>query len=425
MRKICIVFLLLMLLTACTPVQEAPANVPDMSITADVPVESAPQEVEAPPADAAPDAPLQTEPVHPVPGVPIPAEPIEEDPVDVEETPIQHYETPLDLELEAPETMTHDEYFSEYWEESWDWESGIRKNYILAPGRLIGDTGDVVYEGMPELEAHRLYLYKTDWLGSHKCRLSSIWALPGYELTDTWDSTYSSTLRRLYCISQDRTSLMQVDPEHGTSAVFYHTDGTIWNLNAGKNIVVFSEQMTDGTWRIIRLYEPDGSTDVLVDNLRTSAGVRIYNNCAFDITCRNPEMTRLREEHKGDYWSEYWTSLDEKSRASSMELYKNANPDYVDDGGVPPYDESLISEDLIGGCSGDVVEKWVWEHYGVPDEIEYYCDTLTGYHKLMYYSFYGFQYFFPDGTPWEGQRVAYGTGSNFEGLEFWRFLPSD
>ena len=338
---------------------------------------------------------------------------------------VQHYETPLDLELEAPEAMTHDEYFSEYREESWDWESGIRKNYILAPGRLIGDTGAVVYEGMPELEAHRLYLYKTDWLGSHKCRLSSIWALPGYELTDTWDSTYSSTLRRLYCISPDRTSLIQVDPEHGTSAVFYHTDGTIWNLNAGKNIVVFSEQMTGGTWRIIRLYEPDGSTDVLVDNLPTSAGVRIYNNCAFDITCRNPEMTRLREEHKGDYWSEYWTSLDEKSRASSMELYKNANPDYVDDGGVPPYDESLISEDLIGGCSGDVVEKWVWEHYGVPDEIEYYCDTLTGYHKLMYYSFYGFQYFFPDGTPWEGQRVAYGTGSNFEGLEFWRFLPSD
>lgn len=384
--------------------------------------ETVPTDVSEAPAA---EAPVETEPVHPVPGVPIPAEPIEEDPVDVEETPIQHYETPLDLELEAPETMTHDEYFSEYWEESWDWESGIRKNYILAPGRLIGDTGDVVYEGMPELEAHRLYLYKTDWLGSHKCRLSSIWALPGYELTDTWDSTYSSTLRRLYCISQDRTSLIQVDPEHGTSAVFYHTDGTIWNLNAGKNIVVFSEQMTDGTWRIIRLYEPDGSTDVLVDNLRTSAGVRIYNNCAFDITYRNPEMTRLREEHKGDYWSEYWTSLDEKSRASSMELYKNANPDYVDDGGVPPYDESLISEDLIGGCSGDVVEKWVWEHYGVPDEIEYYCDTLTGYHKLMYYSFYGFQYFFPDGTPWEEQSVAYGTGSNFEGLEFWRFLPSD
>ena len=68
MRKICIVFLLLMLLSACTPVQEAPANVPDMSITADVPVESAPQEVEAPPADAAPEAPLQTEPETPAAG---------------------------------------------------------------------------------------------------------------------------------------------------------------------------------------------------------------------------------------------------------------------------------------------------------------------------------------------------------------------
>ena len=65
MRKICIVFLLLMLLSACTSVQEAPANVPDMSITADVPVKSAPQEVEAPPADAAPEAPLQTEPETP------------------------------------------------------------------------------------------------------------------------------------------------------------------------------------------------------------------------------------------------------------------------------------------------------------------------------------------------------------------------
>ena len=410
-QQVAILLFALLLLSSCT---SAPENKPA------APAENIPQTEEAPPADAAPEAPLQTEPVHPVPGVPIPAEPIEEDPMDVEETPIQHYETPLDLELEAPETMTHNEYFSEYREESWDWESGIRKNYILAPGRLIGDTGDVVYEGMPELEAHRLYLYKTDWLGSHKCRLSSIWALPGYELTDTWDSTYSSTLRRLYCISPDRTSLIQVDPEHGTSAVFYHTDGTIWNLNAGKNIVVFSEQMTGGTWRIIRLYEPDGSTDVLVDNRPTSAGVRIYNNCAFDITCRNPEMTRLREEHKKDYWAEYWTEMDVDRRALQMKFYLKSHPDYVDDGGVPPYDEELLPQG-----SGDVVQRWVWKHYGIPDLLEHYCNTLTGYHKTMAYSFFGFQYFFLDGTPWDAPEEAYVDASCYDGMEFWRFLPSD
>ena len=328
---------------------------------------------------------------------------------------VQHYEKMLDLSLIPEETMSYEAYFSEIRQE----QGGMDLKYFqVSLGRDIAEED---FQWLPELDDEALYIYRASrgmWLPK---RMLEIWEIPGCK--NAQPCGYTS--RRIYCWPPRSNQLLQIDPEHGIVKSVYQSAGTLRSLVAGTNIVVFSELISDGTWRIIRLYEPDGSTDVLVDNLRTSAGVRIYNNCAFDITCRNPEMTRLREEHKGDYWSEYWTSLDEKSRASSMELYKNVNPDYVDDGGVPPYDESLISEDLLGGCSGDVVEKWVWEHYGVPDEIEYYCDTLTGYHKLMYYSFYGFQYFFPDGTPWEEQRVAYGTGSNFEGLEFWRFLPSD
>ena len=107
-------------------------------------------------------------------------------------------------------------------------------------------------------------------------------------------------------------------------------------------------------------------------------------------------------------------------REDAMAAYVEAHPDYVDDGGVPPYDEEQLP-----GCSGDIVSKWVWTHYGVPDWFEYYCNTLTGYHKTMAYSFYGFQYFFLDGTPWEGQSAAEATGNQWEGLAFWLYLPSD
>ena len=131
-------------------------------------------------------------------------------------------------------------------------------------------------------------------------------------------------------------------------------------------------------------------------------------------------MTRLREEHKKDYWAEYWTEMDVDRRALQMEFYLKSHPDYVDDGGVPPYDEELLPQG-----SGDVVQRWVWKHYGIPDLLEHYCNTLTGYHKTMAYSFFGFQYFFLDGTPWDAPEEAYVDASCYDGMEFWRFLPSD
>lgn len=336
-------------------------------------------------------------------------------PEEKKQVAVQHYETPLDLGLLPPETMSREEYFSKIRNEGWidsktdGWTYEFTNGVFLRTGRFIW---------LPELKDHALYFYRSGPSGMELTQqLLEIYEIPGSE---HW-SGYSCTLRRFYAMEEnDETQLLQFNPETGASQVAYRSEGKIEDFRTGRNVVVISEQTADGTWRVVRLYEPDGSTDVLIDNLTRRPWIDGKSNCEFLIGWWNPEQSRLREAHKLDFWTEYWTGMTAEIREDAMASYVEAHPDYVDDGGVPPYDEELLP-----GCSGDIVSMWVWTHYGVPDWFEYYCNTLTGYHKTMAYSFYGFQYFFLDGTPWEGQSAAESTGNQWEGLAFWLYLPSD
>lgn len=188
--------------------------------------------------------------------------------------------------------------------------------------------------------------------------------------------TYGHSLRRAYCLTDGGRTLTQINPATGEVRYVYRSDSALRLLAYGREIMVFAEQTGDDTCRTLRLFEPDGTVDVLEENLPWQLTLYIISNDEFATVWPNPEMTRL-------------------------------------------------CEPLLPELSGDAAKRWVWARYGVPDWFEYYCNTLTGYHKTMAYSFYGFQYFFLDGTPWEGQSAAKATGNQWEGLAFWLYLPSD
>lgn len=188
--------------------------------------------------------------------------------------------------------------------------------------------------------------------------------------------TYGHSLRCAYCLTDGGRTLTQINPATGEVRYVYRSDSALRLLAYGREIMVFAEQTGDDTCRTLRLFEPDGTVDVLEENLPWQLTLYIISNDEFATLWPNPEMTRL-------------------------------------------------CEPLLPELSGDAAKRWAWARYGVPDWFEYYCNTLTGYHKTMAYSFYGFRYFFLDGTPWEGQSAAEATGNQWEGLAFWLYLPSD
>ena len=434
MRKICIVFLLLMLLSACTPVQEAPANVPDMSITADVPVESAPQEVEAPPADAAPEAPLQTEP---------------ELVLDEETKDYVRWSALTGLQEGKPEVRRY--YFSSEPQlpfgkigepiiNIWFEETRSASTYFSC----IRDENVSRFDTWSEDIWNGFYLFKGDqhwaaddviddhlYIGRQLCRYQGMdnWLkhFPYWELTDYPVGEYGRTLQKIYYLTPDGTQLMQMEADGSdVTCIYAAPDGTLYNLRCGNHVIWCAEQMADETWRVWRMYTPDLNADnaaerltVLETGIASRPYIQVKSNCETVVSWTNPEMTRKREELKEEYWTELWENQTEQEREWFISRYLDAHPDYVDDGGVPPYDEDMIPQGSM-----DMIIAWIFERYGVPVEFVRYYNTITGYRKMMTYVPGTRQYYTMDGTPWERPYEMDGDEVT-EGSPFWLYLPPD
>lgn len=333
-----------------------------------------------------------------------------------------------ELDLIEPETRSAEEYFTQVAEEE---ELSLdRKNFHLGLGSTLNE---LPYSNMPSCDDDALYLYTAT--STHKGKLQGVWKLAdnvemtlvrsGYSSEYT-DAEFGRTNSSVFHISADGKSLMRVNLREKTSRQVFQTEHSLLSISCGANIVFFLEKLAEDNYTFYRLYEPEMKLEAVISNIRaipTNLFCRGRGTHEIFISCKTPEMLQLREEHKEDYWTEMWTSFSDENRALNMLFYQNKHPGYEDDGSIPPYDEQSLP-----GCSGDIVERWVWEHYGVPDLADYYCDTLTGYHKLMYYSSYCLQYYFPDGTQWDAPQEAYDEAPESGGpnsMEFWRFLPSD
>ena len=405
-RIFTIILLMLLLLSACAPAQDVQPIEPQAPAVSEPTLEvSEPQESDSTSADVE-----QNE---------------AEKPSEPENIVIQtDLSTLPELDLIEPETRSAEEYFTQVAIEKK--LSLDRKNFHLGLGSTLNE---LPYSNMPACDDDALYLYTAT--STHKGKLQGVWKLAdnvemtlvrsGYSSEYT-DAEFGRTNSSVFYISADGKSLMRVNLREKTSEQVFQTEYSLLSISCGANIVFFLEKLAEDNYTLYRLYEPEMKLEAVVPDIpafptKFSRNGRTTHEIY--IGWKTPAMAQLREEHKEDYWTELWTSFSEEARASWIVSYRAKHPDYVDDGGVPPYDETCLP-----GASTDVVEQWVWEHYGVPDRAEYYCDTLTGYHKLMY-SFYGSQYYFPVGTPWNPPEEGYDNDDGPIGLEFWRFLPSD
>lgn len=399
-NTIIIALVMLFFLSACSPRQAIPSEEPQTPAVIDPIQES--------------EEPVQSEP---------------EKPAEPESIAIQaDLSTLPELDLIEPETRTAEEYFTQVAIEKK--LSLDRKNFHLGLGSTLNE---LPYSNMPACDNDALYLYTAT--STHKGKLQGVWKLAdnvemtlvrfGYSREYT-DAEFGRTNSSVFYISADGKSLMRVNLREKTSEQVFQTEHSLLSISCGANIVFFLEKLAEDNYTLYRLYEPEMKLEAVIFNICAMPTSFFDNGRATHgifISCKTPEMLQLREEHKEDYWTEMWTSFSEEMRATQMVSYRVKHPDYVDNGDVPPYDETCLP-----GASCDVVEAWVWEHYGVPDLADYYCDTLTGYHKLMYYSSYCLQYYFPDGTHWDAPQEAYDEAPENGGpnsMEFWRFLPSD
>lgn len=378
---------LLLCLSGCVPAQEeAPADEPDTS--------AAVAEAER----AATDSEAKK-----------PAPP--DDPATRKRAPGYPY---LAIRAITPETMTHDKYFSEIRNEphfsgSWNGYSLYRGSDLLNKAWYVDDS----------IETEELYLYKQRSID----RLRFV-RLPIGDFMQRESDRYSSmrgydyTRQRIYYLTSDGACLKRMNPADGLTEVLYRSPNHLCGLLCGKNVVVFSEEMQDGTFRVLRLYEPDGTIDVLDESLPVEPNVTIANNCEYHLSWANPEMTRLRDKYKVEYWATAWQSeVEAVGHDRAVAWYQSVHPDYVDDGSIPPFDETLLPM-----CCGVSIEGWIFEQFGVPADVIRYVNTLTEYHRTMYHQ--GLCYFFPDGTQWV-QPYEVSEDEIIDGSPFWRYLPSD
>ena len=405
-RIFTIILLMLLLLSACAPAQDVQPIEPLAPAVSEPTLEvSEPQESDSTSADVE-----QNE---------------AEKPSEPENIVIQtDLSTLPELDLIEPETRTAEEYFTQVAIEKK--LSLDRKNFHLGLGSTLNE---LPYSNMPACDNDALYLYTAT--STHKGKLQGVWKLADnvekrLGLYGHAEAEFGRTNSSVFYIPADGKSLMRVNLREKTSEQVFQTEHSLLSISCGANIVFFLEKLAENNYTFYRLYEPEMKLEAVISNICAMPTSFFDNGRATHgifISCKTPEMLQLREEHKEDYWTEMWTSFSEEMRATQMVSYRVKHPDYVDNGGVPPYDETCLP-----GASCDVVEAWVWEHYGVPDLADYYCDTLTGYHKLMYYSTCTRQYYFPDGTPWDAPQEAYDEAPESGGpnsMEFWRFLPSD
>ena len=195
--------------------------------------------------------------------------------------------------------------------------------------------------------------------------------------------------------------LTQIDPMTGDVTIAYQTDGVLERLICGQNIVVFTEQAADGSWRVLRLYEPDGTVAVMEENLPSSPRPYMISNCELVVRWESPEYTALIKAHAADYWDNW----------------DGAHP-------FPGLEESLKTGDF-----GEHLPEHIYEDYGVFTNVLRYQNTLTG--KVVTLNsvprcFRIPRYFRSDGTEWalSEARSLY-EDTNYNMVRFWLYLPTD
>ena len=195
--------------------------------------------------------------------------------------------------------------------------------------------------------------------------------------------------------------LTQIDPMTGDVTIAYQTDGVLERLICGQNIVVFTEQTADGSWRVLRLYEPDGTVAVMEENLPSSPRPYMISNCELVVHWESPEYTALIKAHAADYWDNW----------------DGAHP-------FPGLEESLKTGDF-----GEHLPEHIYEDYGVFTNVLRYQNTLTG--KVVTLNsvprcFRIPRYFRSDGTEWalSEARSLY-EDTNYNMVRFWLYLPTD
>ena len=426
-QQIAILLFALLLLSSCT---SAPENKPA------APAENIPQTEEAPPADAAPEAPLQTEPE-------TPAEPelvLDEETKDYVRwsalTGLQDGVPPVwraDAPADVPRPRSGDAAISvEYreWRSASTWFSRVHVSPTHGWSEEIWN-GFVVLKGCEATYFHDAlapdWLYLVRPLRRYRGQDNESEHYPLWKLTDYDVGEYGRTLQKIYYLTPDGTQLMQMEADgSGVTCIYAAPSGKLCSLICCENTVWCAEQMDDGSWRIWRLYEPEIGTaetstlfTVLEQALPTAPTVQVLSNCETAVWWTNPEMTRKREELKEEYWTELWENQTEQEREWFISRYLDAHPDYVDDGGIPPYDETLLPQG-----SGDVVITWINQRYHIPERYVRYRNTITGYVKTMGNLFATREYFFLDGTTWE-RPYEPDEEDSFVISPFWLYLPPD
>lgn len=222
-----------------------------------------------------------------------------------------------------------------------------------------------------------------------------------------------NTMRKAYFLSTDEKALMQIDPITAEAAAVYEADCTLAPLvsyqNFGCNIVVFSEQNSDGTWRVLRLYEPDGTVDVVEDKIPARPSVSIVSNCEFVIGWKNPEYTKAAEAYGESLWNEInWGEHSETDYPTTEE-------------------EKWLPENEI--FFSEVLPHEIYFGYGILPRFVRYRNTRSGKTVTLGTGLGGCAwpyYYRLDGTLWSlsNERMLY-ESETYNMVRFWLYLPAD
>lgn len=275
------------------------------------------------------------------------------------------------------EAKTYNDYFSQ-----------IREETLLAADDPWGDFVSYVRQSDGMLCLRHS--------GNSKMELS-------YSLRASQNVYTSHTLRKIYCTSEDQATLMQVDPISGAAIELYRSEGKLDSIYCGRNIVVFTEESLDGTWHVLRLYEPDGTVDVIEENLSEVAEIKIISNCEFVTMWKNPAYTKAVETYGETIWnSEYDT----------------------------PYPASTAADDVsFGNFLYDYLPYKIYDDYGIFTWYTRYRNTMIGKTVTLGckpYSDLFYTYIRPDGSEWmlsTERRISEEYTYNI--VRFWLYLPDD
>lgn len=208
-----------------------------------------------------------------------------------------------------------------------------------------------------------------------------------------------------YEISDSGNELLEIHSEDDSKSVIYQTDGRLDALYCGRGIVIFTEELTDGTWRVLRLYRPDGTVDMLEEGLSEILRIDVLNNCEFVTTWENPAYTEAVEAHSESIWNQLNTTM--------------------------PYPTTEEEKWLPGNehFFHDVLPLEIYKTYGIFDRYVRYRNTLTGKTVTLgctRYSSLFYTYILPDGTEWilSPERRVY-EDDNYNMVRFWLYLPAD